>query len=124
MANVRIKMFNQVLDNLTKATEDAMRATAFKLLGEKIKAQEIPFNQGTLQNVYTDVDDAAAKKGIISISSKGPYAMRLYYNPQYNFSKTKNKNAKGEWWEDVLTGKNKDRPHKIFAYYYKKYSGV
>src|SRR5690554_6475695 len=29
----------------------------------------------------------------------GPYARRLYYNPQYNFSKDKNPNAGGLWFE-------------------------
>ena len=28
-----------------------------------------------------------------------PYARRLYYNPQYNFSKDKNPNAGGLWFE-------------------------
>lgn len=28
-----------------------------------------------------------------------PYARRLYYNPQYNFSKDKNMNARGYWFE-------------------------
>jgi hypothetical protein len=28
-----------------------------------------------------------------------PYARRLYYNPQYNFSKDKNPNAQGLWFE-------------------------
>jgi len=28
-----------------------------------------------------------------------PYARRLYYNPQYNFSKDKNPNAQGLWYE-------------------------
>lgn len=28
-----------------------------------------------------------------------PYAKKLYYNPQYNFSKDKNPNAQGLWFE-------------------------
>lgn len=124
MSMIKIKMNTKALNKLTKATEDAIRATAFKMLGEKIDAQEIPFNEGTLQNVLTDVDDSAASKGIVKISSKGPYAIRLYYNPQYDFSHEKNTNAKGEWWEDFISGKNANRPKMIFAHYYKKYSGL
>ncbi len=30
-----------------------------------------------------------------------PYASRLYYNPQYNFSKDKNPNARGKWFEEA-----------------------
>lgn len=32
-----------------------------------------------------------------------PYARRLYYNPQYNFSKDKNPNARGLWFEAAKT---------------------
>lgn len=28
-----------------------------------------------------------------------PYARRLYWNPQFNFSKDKNPNAQGKWYE-------------------------
>jgi hypothetical protein len=28
-----------------------------------------------------------------------PYARRLYYNPQFNFSKDRNPNARGKWFE-------------------------
>lgn len=34
-----------------------------------------------------------------SVSWHTPYARRLYYNPQYNFSKDKNPNAQGKWFE-------------------------
>jgi hypothetical protein len=30
-----------------------------------------------------------------------PYAKRLYYNPQFNFSKDKNPNARGKWFEEA-----------------------
>jgi hypothetical protein len=120
---VTVKMDKVALGKIKAAQIQAFRATATKIKGEKIDSQEIPFNKGTLQNVYTDIDDTAATKGQIVISSKGPYAQRLYYNPQFNFNHEFNANAKGEWWEDWLTGKNKDRANKIFEYFYKKYSG-
>lgn len=34
-----------------------------------------------------------------------PYARRLYYNPQYNFSKDKNPNARGLWFESAKSDK-------------------
>lgn len=33
------------------------------------------------------------------------YAKRLYYNPQYNFSKDKNPNARGLWFEAAKANK-------------------
>ena len=120
---VTVKMNKQGLKKIKEAQVIACKKTAMKMLAEKIDAQEIPMNEGTLQNVLTDVDDSAARNGLVQIVSEGPYAARLYYNPQYNFNQEFNTNAKGEWWEDFLTGKNKDRPHKLFEYFYKKAAG-
>ena len=123
MAKVTVKMNKQGLKKVTDAQIIAARKTAAKMLAEKIDMQEIPLNEGTLQNVLTDVDDTAARKGIIQIVSIGPYAARLYYNPQYNFNQEFNVNAKGEWWEDYISGKNKDRPAELYGYFLKKSAG-
>lgn len=120
---VTVDMNKQGLKKLKDAQIIACKKTAMKMLAEKVDAQEIPMNEGTLQNVLTDVDDSAARKGLVQIVSEGPYAARLYYNPQYNFNHEFNTNAKGEWWEDFLTGKNKDRPAKLYEYFYKKAAG-
>ena len=120
---VTVDMNKQGLKKLKDAQIIACKKTAMKMLAEKVDAQEIPMNEGTQQNVLTDVDDSAARNGLVQIVSEGPYAARLYYNPQYNFNQEFNTNAKGEWWEDFLTGKNKDRPHKLFEYFYKKAAG-
>lgn len=120
---VNVKMNKQGLKAVKQSQIIAIKKTAMKMLAEKIEAQEIPMNEGTLQNVYTDVDDHAAAKGEIQIVSQGPYAARLYYNPQYNFNQEFNTNAKGEWWEDFLTGKNKNRPQKMYSYFLKQSAG-
>lgn len=120
---VKVAMNKKGLKALTQAQIIACKKTAMKMLAEKIDAQEIPMNEGTLQNVFTDVDDHAARSGVVSIISQGPYAARLYYNPQYNFNQEFNTNAKGEWWEDFLTGKNKDRPKTLYSYFYKESAG-
>lgn len=58
---------------------------------------------------YFVPEDTGTLKGSALISSdvgKGrvvwntPYARKLYYNPQYNFSKDKNPNARGLWFEE------------------------
>lgn len=121
--SVQVKMNSQAISKLKKAQIIACKKTAMKMLAEKIDMQEIPMNEGTLQNVLTDVDDSAANKGVVSIVTEGPYASRLYYNPQYNFNHEFNANAKGEWWEDYITGKNKNRPKSLYSYFYKQVSG-
>ena len=123
MAKVTVVMNQKGIKAIKAAQISAAKKTAMKMLAEKIDAQEIPMDEGTLQNVMTDVDDRAANSGIIQIVSQGPYAARLYYNPQYNFNQQFNTNAKGEWWEDFLTGKNKDRPAELYKYFYKQEAG-
>lgn len=120
---VTVKMNKAGLKRLKNAQIIACKKTAMKMLAEKIDAQEIPMNEGTLQNVLTDVDDSAARRGEVQIVSQGPYAGRLYYNPQYNFNQEFNTNAKGEWWEDFLTGSKKERPKKLYEYFFKQAAG-
>lgn len=120
---VTVTMNRKALKQLKQAQKIAVKKTAMKMLAEKIDAQEIPMNEGTLQNVLTDVDDNAVNQGKVQIVSQGPYAARLYYNPQYNFNQQFNTNAKGEWWEDYLTGNKKDRPAQLFSHFYKEAAG-
>lgn len=118
-----IKMNNVNLKKLKSAQIKALTLTGEKMLGEKIDQQEIPLQEGTLQNIATEVDMSKIDDGTLSIRHDTPYAARLYYNPQYNFDQTFNTNAKGEWWEDYISGKNKSKPQQIFSHYYKQISG-
>ena len=123
MMKVTVDMNKLGLKKIKAAQIIACKKTAMKMLAEKIEAQEIPMNEGTLQNVLTDVDDSAANSGLVQIVSEGPYAARLYFHPEYHFSKQFNPNARGEWWEPEISGDRKDRPEKLFKHYYKKESG-
>ena len=123
MSGFNFKLNHAALKKVDEATKKAVEATGEKMLAEKIQAQEIPFLEGTLQNVQTRIDKSQIDKGQLSIIHDTPYALRLYYHPEYNFTQTFNTNAKGEWWEDYLTGDKADRPSKLFARYLKKYGG-
>ena len=121
--SITVKMNPKGLKALKDAQIIAIKKTAMKMLAEKVDAQEIPMDEGTLQNVLTDVDDSAARRGEVQIVSQGPYAAKLYYNPQYDFNQQFNVYAKGDWWEDFLTGKNKNRPAKLYAFFLKESGG-
>ena len=123
MAGFKFKIFPGALKKLTNAQIKALEATGEKMLAEKIEAQEIPFDEGTLQNVQSGVNKDSLNKGQLEIYHDTPYAARLYYNPQYDFNQEFNPNAKGEWWEDYISGKNKDRPKKLYEHYLKKFGG-
>lgn len=55
----------------------------------------IPKDTGNLEGSSLALSDYEAGKAIWG----GPYARRLYHNPQYNFSKDVNPNAQGLWYE-------------------------
>ena len=116
----KVTMYRSRVKQVTEAHYKAAIKTADKMRTEIIKDQVIPFAEGTLQNIYTDVDISEAKKGRVTIDHDGPYAQRLYYNPQYDFGKAFNANAKGEWWSEYLDGSKKHYARTFFAFYYKK----
>jgi len=120
----KVTMYSRRVKEVTEAHYKAAIKTADKMRTEIIKDRVIPFREGTLQNIYTDVYTADAKLGRVSIEHDGPYAQRLYYNPQFNFGKAFNPNAKGEWWAEYLTGNKKNFAREIFSYYYKKEAGI
>lgn len=124
MANFSFKFYPGAMKKLSDAQLKALEATAQKMLDEKRDMQQIPFNEGTLQNVQSGVDQSAIKSGRIKIYHDTPYAGRLYYHPEYNFNQEFNTNARGEWWEDYLTGDKKDRPKQLFGHYLKRFGGV
>lgn len=120
---VEVKMNNQALSKLSQAQKRAILMTAEQMRHEVISDAVIPFDEGTLQNVQTGINNKNLGKGQVEIYHDTPYARRLYYNPQFNFDQTTNVNAKGEWWEDWITGSKKKRPSELFKRIYKFISG-
>lgn len=119
----KFKLNNQAIKKIDQATRKAIEATGEYMLADKIRSQEIPFDEGTLQNVQTMIDKGQLDKGLLSIIHDTPYALRLYYHPEYNFNQTLNVNAKGEWWEDYLSGSKVNKPSELFSHYLKIYGG-
>lgn len=73
------------------------------------KAAQMQLDQDVLKdsNYYAPQDESYLIQSGIRDSQPGKgkiiwgivYARRLYYNPQYDFSKDKNPNARGLWFE-------------------------
>ena len=120
---VSVKMNLGALRTVSASQAQALAMTAQQMLNETRNDAVIPFDTGALQNEGTHVDDSKITKGIVSIVSDTPYARRLYFNPQYNFNSSKNVNARGEWWEEWLTGDKRTRPMKLFKQFYTKCVG-
>lgn len=98
-----------------KLMKEALVETADALKSDLQKSQTMPFDTGELQNRSTFIDDSKKKSGRVTIVSDTPYARRLYFHPEYNFQKTKNKNAGGMWFETYINGQKKNWASKKFA---------
>lgn len=123
--NSTVKMDWGRIRELTGAAVAALEQTAEALHTEVVQAQVMPFKKGNLQNESSFVDDSKAANGSVTIVSSTPYARRLYYHPEYHFSKKENPNAGGEWYKDWLPGGSKAGfAQKIFKEFYKRNGGL
>ncbi len=90
--SAKLEMFN-----VEKKVDDALGYGQFVLDNLVLKGSNyyIPVDEHNLEK--SGVTHSRIGKGEIGWST--PYARRLYYNPQYNFSTDKNPNAQGLWFE-------------------------
>ena len=102
-----IRYQNMAQENLVK-TADAMKT-------DLVQSQTMPFDTGALQNNSTFIDDSKRTQNKVKIVSDTPYARRLYFHPEYNFQKTKNPKAGGQWFEPYISGAKKDFAKKTFT---------
>ena len=102
--NTHIRINTGLLRRLDEEKAIALEQTAEALRTEVLQAQVMPRDVGTLQNNSTFIDSSNAKNGKVSIVSNTPYARRLYFHPEYNFDRSKNKSAGGKWFDNWLDG--------------------
>ena len=93
--------------------------TGDALKSDLIRSQTMPFDTGNLQNRSTFLDTSESNMGIVKIVNDTKYARRLYYHPEYKFSKKNNPNAGGMWFEPYLTGNKRDFVKNTFEAFMK-----
>lgn len=122
--SAKVTLFHAKLKAIDDATRRALEKTAEAIHTEVVQAQVMPFETGHLQNDATFVDISRSGSGHCEIVSSTPYARRLYYHPEYNFSKSENPNARGEWFEPWLPGGEKeDFAQSAFGQFLRKEAG-
>ncbi|GAA5417923.1 hypothetical protein Pryu01_03001 [Paraliobacillus ryukyuensis] len=94
MLNVKVEWFD-----IDKKMEQASMLSQKFIDNEVLKDSNfyIPKDHGYLE----ESGITHTKIGSGQVSWQEVYARRLYYNPQYNFSKDKNPNARGLWFEEA-----------------------
>lgn len=123
--NSRINLDFGTIRFLEEAQVKALEETAEELHREVVQAQVIPRDTGKLQNEGVFVDHSQSQNGVVTIIHNVPYARRLYFHPEYHFSKKENPNARGEWYEDWLPGgKNADFCREAYKAIYRRITGL
>lgn len=123
--NSRVRLNIPQINRLERAQITALEQTAEALHTEVVQAQVFPRDTGNLQNESTFIDYSQSNQGKVTIVSSAPYARRLYFHPEYNFKKTANPNAKGEWYEDWLPGgRDAEFCTNAFKQFYRRLTGL
>lgn len=120
----KIKLNAPKIKQLDRAAITSLEKTVSALHTEVVNAQVMPFKSGNMQNDNTYEDYSNSKQGKVSLNTSTPYARRMYFHPEYNFSKEENPNARGNWYEPWTAGKEKDFCKKAFSQFYKKEAGL
>ena len=120
----RVILYQNKVNKLVRAQITALEKTGEALHTEVVQAQVMPRDTGHLQNDSTFVDYSKSNSGVVTLISQTPYARRLYFHPEYNFSTTENPNAQGKWLEPWIDGKEKEWCKETFTNFYKQLGGV
>ena len=124
-ATSTIKMNLGRIRELTGAAVTALELTGEELHKEVANSQKVPMKTGALTGEQFFVDTSASNTGTVTLVHDMPYARRLYYHPEYNFSKKFHTDAQGEWLKDWLPGGSKgDFAPNTFKKLYKQIGGV
>lgn len=121
----KIKLNMPAVKQLDKAKVAALRMTGDALLTQVKNTQVMPFDTGNLQNENTFEDCAQSWNGTVKIVSSTPYARRLYFHPEYNFSREENIAAGGKWFSPWLEGGTRQNfCSRAFVRLYRKEAGL
>lgn len=121
----KIKLNMPVVKQIERAKQQALEQTGDALLTEVKNAQVMPFDTSILQNDSTAVDYSQSANGTVKIVSSTPYARRLYFHPEYNFSREENIAAGGKWFSPWLAGGTRQNfCSRAFVRFYRKEAGL
>lgn len=121
----KIKLNLPVINKLNAAQQAALHDTTDALLTQVKNTEVMPFDSGNLQNESTFADYTNLAKGKTKIVSSTPYARRLYFHPEYNFSREENIAAGGKWLAPWLEGGTRQNfCQKAFDRFYKREAGL
>lgn len=116
------RALNEISGAATEALQQTLKGSRDSILGDIMTSEVVPKQTGELER-SAFVDDSQAKRGKVSVVYDTPYARRLYYHPEYNFRRDKNRNAQGMWLEAWANGEKDNVIKRVFSTLWKKLAG-
>ncbi|PWV97440.1 hypothetical protein DFQ01_12184 [Paenibacillus cellulosilyticus] len=116
------KALRTISESAVEALEKTLQGSRDSILGDIMTAEVVPKQTGELER-SAFVDESQAKKGQVSVVYDTPYARRLYWHPEYNFRRDKNRNAQGMWLEEWAQGGKENIVKRVFTKIWKKLTG-
>jgi len=97
-----VELYAGAIAGMNAKMTQALKMTADAIMGDLRNAGTIPRDIGILQGeaMYTEV----LELGRVVVCNDTAYARRLYYHPEYNFSREQNLNAGALWFEPYCAG--------------------
>ncbi|MNW40119.1 hypothetical protein D3C74_172250 [compost metagenome] len=121
----RTRMNPRALATIKNAAIEALEMTVNgsqdSILGDIMTSEVTPKQTSDLER-SAFIDDSNVKKGRVKIVYDTPYARRLYFHPEYNFRRDKNRNAQGMWLEEWANGKRDNVVKRVFKDLLKRFS--
>ena len=118
---ISIKLDYAKIRQIEQAALASASETLEAVYTDLVSAQTMPFDTGDMQNNQTFVE--RTENGAVLITGS-PQARRLYYHPEYNFQRGKNKNAGAYWLEPYITGDKKDFVRTEFAEIFRRRADI
>lgn len=135
--------YPNALRDIDRAAARALEMTAEAVHTEVVQAQVIPRDTGVMQNDRTFIKAGEtvsaeypsgatatntitnASGGKVEIIMSSPQVRRLYFHPEYDFSKDENPNAQAHWFDPWMDGgENADFVLNTFAKFLKQGAGL
>ena len=108
---VKVEISKGKIDLIKARSDAAQRLALEKILEDSKKKQYTPKDTGRLE-----------RSGYVEKTGDGyrieysvPYALRLYFHPEFHFRTHKNKNARGLWLQSYVDGPDRDVYEKWYV---------
>ena len=119
MIKYTLKIDEAKIKRIENRKNKALYQVMDALRTDVMQSQTMPFDTGTMQNNSMHVTRPKLEnRSKVTLIIRTPYARRLYYHPEYNFQKTNNPHAQGQWLETYISGDKKDFCQNAFMKFF------